>query len=281
MNYDLIRNDTEFTAEAHQGSKIVSFDELLRMKILTSPGSQTPLTYNVYNNKKVLSDGEISFPFIGQSPLLYPSELSNIVLENDKLLDLHKSLTSLEQYFLLSKIKQSGDINSPPSSKAARKVDYRFFELCKQIKGLVLDVGCDQPEYSKKFFSPDCQYIGIDPFASDQSFRIIGMGEMLPFKSSCLNAVSFNTSLDHILDYQTAINESHRCLKNEGHLLISSYAWLYNSTLLTDSVHFHHFREDEILHSLDSKFDIISLVRYECPKYDPHRYMILVDAVKI
>ena len=266
MKYHLISDSSEFEPEAHVGSNLLSLEALLKKQILVSPDQHTPLKLIKRNGEECLSDGKAFYPLVGESPLLYPSELFDLVINDDKTCDLSQSLSPLKQYYILSKIKQRGEINAPLSSAPARKIHHRFYSLCKNINGIVLDIGCDQPEYSRKFFPSQCEYVGLDPFASDNLFRLIGIGEILPIKSSSIDAIAFNTSLDHILDYQTAINESHRSLKKGGHLLISSYAWLYNSTLLTDSVHFHHFREDEILHSLTNKFDIISLVRYECPK---------------
>jgi len=94
----------------------------------------------------------------------------------------------------------------------------------------------------------------------------------LPIKDKSVDAVLFNTSLDHILDYQTAILEAHRVLKPGGRIVIAAYVWLERATLLTDSVHFHHFREYQILGAVEEYFDIEDIRRYEDPKHAVHRY---------
>jgi len=93
-----------------------------------------------------------------------------------------------------------------------------------------------------------------------------------------VDAVLFNTSLDHILDYNTAIEEAHRILKPDGSVVIATYVWVERATLLTDNVHFHHFREFIILEALESYFEIEDIRRYEDPKHATHRYALYVRA---
>lgn len=38
---------------------------------------------------------------------------------------------------------------------------------------------------------------------------------MLPLANESVDALNFNTSLDQILDYKTAINEAHRVLEDQ------------------------------------------------------------------
>ena len=111
-------------------------------------------------------------------------------------------------------------------------------------------------------------------------FRVIGLGEILPIRDGSVDAVLFNTSLDHILDYHTAIEEAHRVLKPGGSVVIATYAWLEYATLLTDSVHFHHFREFEILGSLGRLFELADVRRYEDPKNATHRYDLYARATR-
>ena len=54
--------------------------------------------------------------------------------------------------------------------------------------------------------------------------------------------------------------------------------WTARASLLTDSVHFHHFREAEIFDAL-SAFDVESAERYEY-KDDSHRYGLYLCARK-
>ena len=88
----------------------------------------------------------------------------------------------------------------------------------------------------------------------------------------------FNTSLDHILDYHTAIEEASRVLKPAGSIVIETNSWLERATLLTDDVHFHHFREFEIIGSLERYFKVSDIVRYEDVKHRTHLYSLFVRA---
>ena len=131
-----------------------------------------------------------------------------------------------------------------------------------------------------KFLPKRCKYIGLDPYAGQREFRLIGLGECLPINTGTIDAVTFNTSLDHILDYHTAIDEAHRVLKQRGTLIIASYAWVNQATLLTDEVHFHHFRENQIRAALHGLFEITKVKRYEDPKNAEHRYGLYISATK-
>ena len=115
---------------------------------------------------------------------------------------------------------------------------------------------------------------------SNDEFKILGMAEFLPFRKSSLDYVSFNTSLDHILDYHSGIEEAFRVLKPGGKILISTYVWLYNSTLLSDTVHFHHFREDQLILALKNLFSIERINRYQDIKGSDHRFMLLLEGKK-
>ncbi len=122
--------------------------------------------------------------------------------------------------------------------------------------------------------------MSLDPYAGQGEFRVIGLGEILPIKDNSVDAVLFNTSLDHILDYHTAIQEAHRVLKPGGRIVIATYAWLERATLLTDSVHFHHFREHELLGAVEEYFSVEDIRRYEDPKQAVHRYGFYIMGIR-
>jgi SAM-dependent methyltransferase len=231
---------------------------------------------NINNFKNFLTDGSNIYPIINNSVFLYPNE---IIYKKIK-----KKYEALRQYLLLNKIKNSGEfneVNASLTSIAVRKHHWRFRQFCKGLKGRVLDIGCDKPSVSKKLFPEKCQYVGTDAFASNKEFRLIGLAEMLPIADKSFDNVSFNTSLDHILDYHTAIENAARVLKPKGKIIISTYAWLNNATLLTDAVHFHHFREIEIINALSQNFSIEKIKRYKDPKSQNHRYGLYILASKI
>jgi ubiquinone/menaquinone biosynthesis C-methylase UbiE len=81
-------------------------------------------------------------------------------------------------------------------------------------------------------------------------FRVIGFGESLPFGDASFDCVMFNTSLDHILDWRRAIDEARRVLVSGGLLYICTLIWTDRADLVTDAVHFHHFRDYEIFGAL-------------------------------
>ncbi|MDA7546233.1 class I SAM-dependent methyltransferase [Alphaproteobacteria bacterium] len=97
-------------------------------------------------------------------------------------------------------------------------------------------------------------------------------GDLLPFANNSFYNVLFNASLDHILDYHKAISEAFRVLKKNGYIYISSYVWKEKATLLKDIIHFHHFRDEQLLSSVENYFNISEVLRYECPKNNNHRY---------
>jgi len=273
----LIKDERVITAEQLQGqphATVLSFSEV--MPFLASPDSGKPL--RMREDQSGLTDGDHDYPIVDGIPALYPANISKAFLGGG--LELEYYDDSKLQYFLLSQIKQRGEINAGSTSVPYQKHLFRMKEFLKDCCGTVLDVGCDNVDISASLLNEKCRYIGLDPFSSSKSnFRLIGVGEFLPVRDESIDNVIFNTSLDHILDYHTAIDEAFRVLKPGGRILISTFAWRYNATILSDSVHFHHFREFEILGAL-SKYNVTELKRYESPKGDKHRYGIYVGAIK-
>jgi ubiquinone/menaquinone biosynthesis C-methylase UbiE len=141
-------------------------------------------------------------------------------------------------------------------------------------------VGSDIPSHSVQLLPQACCYLGLDPYGGAGEFRIVGLGEILPVQDSSVDVVLFNTSLDHILDYHTAIEEAYRVLRPNGKIIVATYAWINKATLLTDSVHFHHFREFEILGVLEALFEVDQILRYKDPKNKKHRYGLYIQAIR-
>jgi SAM-dependent methyltransferase len=273
----LIKDDSQFIPGRNCNVTSLSLTQCLERKLLVSPDSKKELSKSE-GESSVLTDGKNSYEIQNGCPVLYPKEICNTWCQG--VLPLKYPDGPLLQYVLLSQIKQSGEINAPLNSVPARKHQYRFQEFCKGLNGLILDVGSDKPSHSMQLLAPSCEYLGLDPYSGHGEFRLIGLGELLPIKTSSVDAVLFNTSLDHILDYHTAIEEAFRVLKVEGQLVIATYAWTDRATLLTDQVHFHHFREYEILGALKMLFEIEEISRYEDPKNATHRYGLYIRARK-
>ena len=272
---EVIQDEHQFDPAKVDGARALFLHDCLERGYLISPDTGKELFLSADSSS--LTDGNNSYEIDHHCPLLYPCGISDI-LRNACC---NAPLTPLQQYALLSKIKQSGEINAPFDSIPARKHQYRLHRFCEQLDGLILDIGSDKPSHSAQLLPPNCEYLGLDPYAANGEFRIIGLGEILPFKAASVDSVLFNTSLDHILDYHTAINEAYRVLKPCGTLVIATYAWLESATLLTDSVHFHHFREFEIFGALQRLFVVKEVRRYEDPKHASHRYGLYVMAAKV
>jgi SAM-dependent methyltransferase len=274
--YELTKDETQFEPTGFAATAL-SFSQCLERRLLISPDTKKELV--AIEGKDALTDGTKIYSINEGCPLLYPSEITEAWIDDKLTLDYFSS--PLKQYALLSQIKQTGEINAPLDSRPSRKHQHRFKSFVRDLSGLVLDVGSDKPSRSMQLIPPSCEYLGLDPYAGQGEFRVIGLGEILPIKDASIDAVLFNTSLDHILDWHTAIEEAHRVLKPGGSIVITTYAWLEQATLLTDSVHFHHFREYEILGSLGEYFNIGDIRRYEDPKHDVHRYGLYLCAQRM
>lgn len=279
MNLNLIRDEhtisaNELAAQPH--SKIMSFEEVL--PLLSSPDSGELLKFD--DERQEMVSESHRYPIVDGLPILYPS----IVYES--MVDGHLPLKYYDcselQYFLVSQIKQQGEINSASSDIHYQRHLWRMKQLLYPCSGSVLDVGCDDVQIGSALFSDECQYVGLDPFSDSQSgFRIVGVGEFLPFQDESFDNVVFNTSLDHMLDYHRAVGEGWRVLKENGSLLLCTLIWQDNSCVIPDTVHFHHFKEYEIFGVLaDYGFKIKSRVNYSY-KGDKHRYGLYLFAEKV
>jgi len=207
------------------------------------------------------------YPYIGKDRLHIP---------DDKKTD--KSL----QYFYISLVKLYSSIqNSAMDDIWYRKHQGWSREFLEDTSGLHIDIGCDNVEESLSLFPDNVRYIGLDPHYSirPNPFRIIGFGEFMPFQSDCADSVSFLTSLDHIFDWHSAIEEAYRVLRPDGKLYLSSLIWWSRAGLSYDDVHFHHFREAELHAKLSAHFTITDTT-YQNWKDDTHRRVMFVKAHK-
>jgi SAM-dependent methyltransferase len=273
---ELILDESFITAQQLiSQSHAKRFTILEALHFLVSPDSGKSLVYS--KDKNVLSDGAIDYPVIDNIPILYPSCINKAYLEGG--MDLKYYSDPKLQYFLLSQIKQRGEINAMPDNLHYQRHLFRMKDFVKNCSGIVLDIGCDNVEISAALFNEKCSYIGLDPFSGSKSnFRIVGVGECLPFCDESIDNVIFNTSLDHILDYHLALDEARRVLKPGGSIYLSTLIWLNNASLLNDNVHFHHFREFEIMGVFDGML-IEKALRYQY-KDDRHRYGLYLSAKK-
>lgn len=253
----------------------IAFEEALSLFASPDNGKELQLS----DSGDSLNDGDFSFPIKNGLPVLYPKSINAAFLQNGLELDYFKE--SQLQYFLLSQIKQKGEINASSDSIPYQRHLFRMKNFLKEFGGMVLDIGCDNIDIGAALLSENSRYLGLDPFASDsEKFKVVGVGEKLPFKNEVFDLAIFNTSLDHILDYHTAIEEAYRVLKPGGVLVICSLIWLEKASLLNDSVHFHHFRDFEIIGSISQYGEVIKQKRYTY-KDDKHRYGLFVASKKV
>lgn len=273
----LIKDERVVTVEQLQGqphARILSLAEILPM--LASPDSHKPL--RIKEDQSGMTDGDHGYPIVGGIPVLYPSVISEAFLGDGLQLKYYDDPKL--QYFLLSQIKQRGEINAASISMPYQRHLFRMKEFLKNCRGTVLDVGCDNVDISASLLDEECCYIGLDPFSSSKSnFRIIGVGEFLPVCDESVDNVIFNTSLDHILDHHQALEEAQRVLKPGGSIYLATLVWTANASLLNDAVHFHHFREYEIMGALNG-MHIEQATRYQY-KDDQHRHGLFVQATKL
>jgi SAM-dependent methyltransferase len=263
----------ELIARPH--ARIVGLESILHL--LQSPDRDEPLTMDM--DARVLADSRHIYPMNGTLPLLIPVRLQSYFTDRLAVPITH-SREEFLQYFLLASIKQSGEINAAPDDVHFQRHLFRMKTFVKDCEGLVLDVGCDDPATSAALFPPTSEYVGLDPFClRSEPFRLIGLGEFLPFRDASVANVVFNTSLDHILDWHRAIAEARRVLRPGGRLYIATLIWESCAELMNDSVHFHHFRLSELLAGL-SGFSVESSVAYDY-KGNVHRYGLYLAARKI
>ncbi len=98
-------------------------------------------------------------------------------------------------------------------------------------EGEVLDIGCGEGRFCRMMQAQGLRAVGIDPTAAllDQARKrdqeghyVQGRGEALPFEDSRFDAVVFYLSLIDIAEYQKAVCEAVRVLRNGGRIVIAN-----------------------------------------------------------
>ena len=195
--------------------------------------------------------------------------------------DEYFTTTEINLYLKISSLKNYPELNNENNNSSKYKEYSMRLELVLvNTKGFTLDIGSDDPADIIQLLPSNCRYIGLDPNLKDYKDGVInGMAEFLPFKDNVFDTVMFNTSLDHILDYNLAISEGTRVLKKRGILIISTLVWLEKLELWRDRVHFHHFTPANV-EGMFENFQIIQSDSYRYGK-DTHRYGAFICAQKM
>jgi hypothetical protein len=242
------------------------------LPFLTSPDSGLPLRFD-QAAQHLRDPGGLGYPLRGPLPVLVPARLQAHFTDCLRLSP-DCAADAFMQYFLLACIKQSGavgDINAPVGDVHYQRHLFRMREFLRPASGRVLDVGCDDPLVGQALLPSAAMYVGLDPFCRRADpFRIVGFAEYLPFADASFQAVVFNTSLDHVLDWRRAIDEALRVIVPGGDLFIATLVWEAAAGLVTDAVHFHHFRDYEIFGALGG-LEVTQQRRYDY-KGNLHRH---------
>lgn len=247
-------------------SVILSIKDLVERNVLVSPETHEHLKLS--ESTQELTNAKETFPIVDLVPDLRPSRIREAEKSGELL---RNHLDPLLQYEYLQRVKnqEGGENNSQFSDPATQVHLGRLKELTKDLSGRILDVGCGDPENSSQLFGPGVEYVGVDPF-SLANLSIRAMAEFLPFRDNSFDAVIFNTSLDHILDFRHAIGEALRVVRPGGAIVVASLVWVSDATLLRDNVHFHHFREYDLTMAFEST-TVLEKRIFPDPKELPNR----------
>ncbi|MBA3771229.1 MAG: methyltransferase domain-containing protein [Ramlibacter sp.] len=224
------------------------------------------------------------YPIVDGRPHLFPCDLARVAefLSGPDLLRRFRSLSPMEQYCAFGMLKGSTDNNNldPEDTWYGRHL-WRACRMLQDVRGTFLDVGCDDPLLSRGLLHPDVAYVGLEPSAGTSSaMRVGGLGEFLPFRDGSFDAAGFQTSLDHVFDYQLALAEARRVIRPGGRLYLATLLWTgERAQLYTDTVHFHHFRQHQIEAALTGGFDVREVHAYGW-KGDSHRFGVYLSAVR-
>ncbi len=123
----------------------------------------------------------------------------------------------LEKYLRFYETKLGGVITEKELEYVAK-----FFKDCSNV----LSVGCGPAVLEGKLATifPEMNIVGIDnskKMLSVASIKtVLGKGEKMGFKDSTFDCILFLSSLEFIDDYQKAVKEAFRVLKQNGKILI-------------------------------------------------------------
>lgn len=249
------------------------------LHLLASPDSGAPLT--IKNKQLVTDDEQLVYPLMSDIPVLFPASL-RAYLENGVLtIPYEEGLDPLLQYIFISSVKwRGGEQNASPDEPSYIAHLHAMKNLLASARGTILDIGCDNPSIGTDICPSSCKYLGLDPFLFDKSpYKLVALAEFLPLLAESFDNIMFNTSLDHILDWHRAIDEARRVLKKGGGLFLASLVWHESAELFHDSVHFHHFRESELIAALNG-FRVEAIFHRKW-KDNSHRRVLYLSATKL
>jgi SAM-dependent methyltransferase len=84
----------------------------------------------------------------------------------------------------------------------------------------IIDIGCGNKPYQFLFKNKFKEYIGVD-IVKTEKVDIVASAENLPFEDNYFDVAVSTQSLEHTKDYVSAINETHRVIKQGGVVFFS------------------------------------------------------------
>ena len=249
------------------------------LPLLCDPVSKEPLRHA--GDHLASANGRYALPAYG--PQLFPCDVERLAafLREAPVLREFRRLGPIEQYCAFGMLKASGNNNNLDHEDVwyGRHL-WRAARLMAGARGRFLDVGCDDVLLSRGVLHPEVRYVGLEPSpGASARMRVAGYAEFLPFAPECFDAVSFQTSLDHVFDYHLALDEAARVLRPAGTLYLATLLWTHRAHLYTDTVHFHHFRAGQIEAALQHRFHIEEVHAYNWKDND-HRVGVYLRATR-
>ena len=103
-----------------------------------------------------------------------------------------------------------------------------LLENHEKIKGKVVDVGCGQMKYQEilEQSTKMKEYVGVDFYESVGVKIVADLNKELPIESNQFDTAICVSVIEHLLEPQTALNETYRILKPGGYLLLST-PWIF------------------------------------------------------
>lgn len=96
--------------------------------------------------------------------------------------------------------------------------DERYDIVKNNIKGRLLDIGCGNNELVKSYGNNS---IGVDVYDFGGDALIVEDSSKLPFEDQKFDSISFVACLNHIINRDEVLKESHRLLVKEGRVYMT------------------------------------------------------------
>lgn len=179
------------------------------------------------------------------------------------------------------------------NGKHARK---QYIHIIQQIRRLTfsnaLDVGCGTGEILSHLLEeyPDMTFSGIDISekmleqaqwkTKNRVHLSVGDAENLPYENDSFDLVICNDSFHHYPNPQQAMNEFHRVLKRNGHLLLSDY-WkpLFSRTIINFFMPYNNDGDVKI-YSEKEMLEFINVAGFKKSNYEKFKSAIIFIAHK-